>query len=126
MSGLFNPPIPYNRKMFEWLMYGSIAIESVNVAISKMVWGEIAGFVVVALGVVALTWAAARRGRRWAAWVVVSIIAAGIILGFVMPDDTTETMAETVLGVISFTLQIAALALYFFVSAKPEPVQASA
>jgi hypothetical protein len=118
--------MPQNLKIFEWLIYSSLVVDAVSTLLGRPDWGDIAAFVVVALIVVALTWAAARRGASWAAWLLVFLALLGIAivtaelwvggpawLRQFRPDKPLSPI-EKALDVVSAVLLVAALCFYFF------------
>jgi hypothetical protein len=118
--------MPQHLKMFEWLIYSSLVVDAVSTLLGRPGWEDIVGFVVVALIVVALTWAAARRGASWAAWLLVILTVLGVTV--VIAElwvggpawlrqfrlDKVLTPIEKALDVVSAVLLVAALCFYFF------------
>jgi hypothetical protein len=116
----------HHLKMFEWLIYSSLIVDAVSTLLGRPGWEDIVGFVVVALIVVALTWAAARRGASAAAWLLVILTVLGVAV--VIADlwvggpawlrqfrpDKILTPIEKALDVVSAVLLIVALCFYFF------------
>jgi bacteriorhodopsin len=118
--------MPQNLKIFEWLIYSSVVVDAVSTLLGRPDWGDIAAFMVVALIVVALTWAAARRGASWAAWllVILGLLGVAIVISELWvggpawlrqfrPDKPLSPI-EKALDVVSAVLLVAALCFYFF------------
>jgi len=118
--------MPHNLKIFEWLIYSSLVVDAVSTLLGRPGWEDAAGFVVVALIVVALTWAAARRGQSWAAWllVILGMLGVAVVIAELWvggpawlrqfrPDKVLMPI-EKALDVVSAVLLVAALCFYFF------------
>jgi hypothetical protein len=115
----------HHLKMFEWLIYSSLVVDAVSTLLGRPGWEDIVGFVVVALIVIALTWAAARRGQSWAAWLLVILTVLGVATVIAelwvggpawlrqFRPDKALTPIEKVLDVVSALLLIAAFCFYF-------------
>src|SRR5882672_9447751 len=119
-------PMPHHLKIFEWLVYSSLVVDAVSTLLGRPGWEDVVGFVVVALIVVALTWAAARRGQSWAAWLLVILTVLGVAIVIAelwvggpawlrqfRPDKVLMPI-EKALDVVSAVLLVAALCFYFF------------
>jgi hypothetical protein len=124
--------MPQNLKIFEGLFYAAIALDLVSSLIPRATALEIIAIVILEAIIAALVWAAARRAKVWAAWVLVFVTAIGVLalmanfsvgmpawLSFLRPE-TPPTTLEKVLDVISVILSVAALYFYFF--ARPPAV----
>jgi hypothetical protein len=119
--------MPYNLKVFEWLVYSSLVVDAVSTLLGRPTWGGGVAFLVIVVVLVALTWAAARRGQGWAAWVLVifAVLGVAMVIGefwaggpswlreFLSPEKPLTTL-EKVLDVISVLLLFVALYFYFF------------
>src|SRR5947208_6567048 len=106
--------MPQNLKVFEWLVYSSLVVDAVITLLGRPTWVDGIFFLVTVVVIVALTWAAARRGQGWAAWILVIFAALGaaIVIGefwaggpswlreFLKPDKPPTTI-EKVLDVVS-------------------------
>jgi hypothetical protein len=112
--------------MFEWLIYSSLVVDVVSTLLGRPGWEDVVGFVVVAVIVVALTWAAARRGASWAAWllVILGLLGVAIVISELWvggpawlrqfrPDKALSPI-EKALDLVSAVLLVAALCFYFF------------
>ena len=123
--------MPQHLKMFEWLFYGSIALDLVPLFLWQTI--DIA-FQFVKDGVlVGLVWAAARLSQTWAAWVLAFVLIVGMIqlttmvsifgglwkvgvptwISVSMPEKPPTAM-ENAIDVLQAVMQIAALYFYFF------------
>ena len=116
--------MPQHLKLFEWLVYGSLALDAVSTFVFQP--KEAIAFIVVGVVIIALTWAAARRAQRWAAWVLAALALLGVL--FVVSNfwagapswlreirsDAPMTTAEKILDLIAILLMVAGLYFYFF------------
>jgi hypothetical protein len=119
--------MPQHLKMFEWLVYASLALDVAWLLLFRPTWEDAVGVAVIIVIVVALTWAAARRGLTLAAWALVFLAVLGGVLTLaevwggaptwlsnIVKTDTPSSTSEKVVSVISLLLLVAALYYYFF------------
>jgi hypothetical protein len=68
-------------KYFEWLMYGSLALGLLTGVVSGEFKGrDIVWLVVIVAIIASLVWLAARKGQRWAAWILVAFVGFSILV----------------------------------------------
>ena len=112
-------------KLFEWLYLGGAALDVWTEAAKKpSTEGIIAGIIITAI-VIALIWAASRKGQVWAAWLLAlfAIISVVSVIGNFtgglptwlnwVKSDTPPTLVQKVLDAISALMQVAAIYFYF-------------
>jgi hypothetical protein len=114
-----------NLKLFEWLYLGGVALDvGTETAIKPSAESIIGGIVVIAI-VIALIWAASRKGQVWAAWLLAlfAILSVVVVIGNFtgglptwlnwVKSDTPPTLVQKVLDIISALMQVAAIYFYF-------------
>ncbi len=117
--------MPLHLRIFEWLMYGSIAVQAVQELPSPS-WNTF-GMVGLLAIIAVLTWAVARRGQTWPTLLLlIFVLVEGLDLvgGFWsgapawMRPTTPKTSFETITDAASALLALAALAFYFIGNAR--------
>jgi hypothetical protein len=129
--------LPQHLKLFERLYYASIVLDVMSAAAAYLadhttareerIW-QLAAIVILSGVAAVLVWAAARRAKRWAVWLLAIYVVIGIYtcladfadflprsMSFLKPENP-PTMAERVLDPISTILAITAISYYFFQS----------
>jgi hypothetical protein len=116
--------MPQNLKIFEALYYAAIALDLVSSLIPRATTIEIIFIVIFEAILAALVWAAARKGRVWAAWLLAIVAVWGVVtvlgnfsllpadLSFLRPE-TPPTALVKMLDVISGILAVVAVYFYF-------------
>ena len=120
------PPTAQHLKVFEWLIYCSLFLDALSLPASKTAsWADAAFSLPIYAMLGMAAWAAARHGKRWAAWIVVSLVALfNLLLVVFWSDPEMFNTVDKVTGVISGILEIVALAFYFFGAPRATPTQA--
>jgi len=119
------PATMQHLKVFEWLIYCSIFFDAMTLPFSKTPWTDTAFSVPVYAILGVLAWAAARHGTRWAAWILVVLIAVfNLLFVAFWSDPEMFSTVDRVSGVITGILDVVALAFYFFGAPRAAPTQA--
>ncbi|MGH6770581.1 MAG: hypothetical protein ACRECO_16340 [Xanthobacteraceae bacterium] len=119
--------MPQHLKMFEWLLYGSLAVGFVSTLLGTPLTGEFVFAVILYVIIIALVWAAARKGQVWAAWIVTILTVLGTValighfwvggpawLQDILRPEAQPTALEKMLDVVAWIMAVAGLYFYFF------------
>ena len=126
--------MPIHLKYFQWLVYGAVAVQAAETLLTQKSWGDLVGFVVVAVIVLVLAWAAAHEKSRHAAWLLAILFifdAANTVGTFwgggpswlqsVIAPEQPATNLGKVMDAITNLLEFAALFFYFFGDNRAAP-----
>jgi hypothetical protein len=126
--------VPRHLKYFQWLVYGTVAVQAVETLLAQKSWADFGAFAVVAIIVVVLAWAAASEKSRYAAWLLTIVFIVDIantiglfwgpgpswLQGVLAPEQPATNLMK-VMDVITNLLEVAALYFYFFGHARAVP-----
>lgn len=119
--------MPIHLKYFQWLVYSAVAVQAAETLLMQKSWGDLVGFVVVALIVVVLAWAATHEKSRYAAWLlaIFFIFDAAFTVGLfwgpgpswlqsaLAPEQPATSLGKA-MDAITNLLEFVALYFYFF------------